>query len=200
MGTPQATRVLLDRYTINVSPSSQDEREKAEVLSWLVEMGEAAVPPILDFLKQERSIYWPMRALRGILREDELAERVTELLRFHWENPPASALPKVQILRSLEGLTTPTLNETVRLFLRDEDDDVRLAAIEYLLQCSEETSREPILQCYLDSEDRPRIQSQILEHLVEKGWSVRGFRPALEASLPENFTLTRDGRVKRVGG
>jgi HEAT repeat protein len=199
MGSEQAIRALLDRYTISVSPSSQDDREKAEVLSWLVEMGEDAVPPILDFLKRERAVYWPIRALREILSNDALIAKLDELLQFHWENPPASAFPKAQTIQSLEGLVTPDLESTVRLFLTDSDDDVRLAAIEYLLQCPEEPAREAILECYLDSQDRPRIQHQILEHLVEKGWTVRGFRPAMEASLPEKYTLTREGKVRRVG-
>jgi hypothetical protein len=199
MGTASAIRALLDRYTINVSPSSQDEREKTEVCSWLVRMGPEAVPPIIDYLKNERSVYWPIRALRGILEGKELIEEVQKLLQFHWENPPASAFPKAQILRSLEGLYSPELEETVRLFLEDEDDDVRLGAIEYLLERPEEEARKWILETYLNSEDRPRIQNQILEHLLDKGWTVRGYRPAVEASLPDAFTLTRDGRVKRVG-
>jgi HEAT repeat protein len=200
IGTAPAIRALLDRYTINVSPSSQDEREKSEVCSWLVHLGSEAVPPIIDYLKNERSVYWPFRALREILEGDELIEKVEKLLRFHWENPPASAFPKAQIIRSLEDLHSPELEATVRLFLKDEDDDVRLGAIEYLLKRPEEDARKWILETYLESEDRPRIQNQILDRLVEKGWTVRGYRPAVEASLPEAFTLTREGRIRRVGG
>lgn len=200
IGSAPAIRALLDRYTITVSPSSQDEREKAEVCSWLVRKGTEVVPPIIDFLKRERFVYWPFRALREILSGDELIKEVQKLLRFHWENPPASAFPKAQLIRSLEDLHSPGLEETVRVFLEDEDDDVRLGAIEYLLGCPEENARKWILETYLNSEDRPRIQMQILEHLVEKAWSVRGYRPAIEASLPDAFTLTREGRVKRVGG
>jgi len=199
MGTAPAIRALLDRYTINVSPSVQDEREKAEVCSWLVRMGSEAVPPVIDFLKNERSVYWPIRALREILNEDEFVAQVEDLLRFHWENPPASALPKVQIIRSLEKLYSPELEQTVRLFLEDEDDDVRVAAVEYMLELPEETARESILETYLNSEDRPRIQNQILMRLVENGWKVRGYRPVIEASLPDMFALTREGRVRRVG-
>ena len=131
---------------------------------------------------------------------DVLIARIDELLRFHWENPPASAIPKAQIIQSLEGLITPELEKTVRLFLTDSDNDVRLSAIEYLLRCPEETAREAILECYLDSQDRPRIQHQILEYLAEKGWTVKGFRPAMEASLPQGYTFTTEGKVRRVGG
>lgn len=199
MGTAPAIRALLDRYTIAVSPSTQDEREKTEVCSWVVQMGLEAVPPIMDFLKTERSVYWPIRALREILNEDEFIEQVENLLRFHWENPPASALPKVQVIRYLEKLYSPELEQTVRLFLEDEDDDVRLAAVEYMLDRPEDPARQWILETYLNSADRPRIQNQILMCLAENGWTVRGYRPVIEASLPDTFALTREGRVRRVG-
>ena len=55
MGTPEALLALLDRFTINVSPSGQDEQEKEEVLSWIVQMGKKAVPPLVQFLKREKT-------------------------------------------------------------------------------------------------------------------------------------------------
>jgi HEAT repeat protein len=199
MGTEASLRALLDRFTITVSPSVQDETEKQEVFSSLVSLGKRAVPPLISFLKNERAVYWPARALQQILDEEETAEQFSELLQFHWENPPATAYPKAQIIRSLEGIESERLLKTVKLFLKDEDDDVRLASIEYLLDQSEESSRESILKCYLNSEDRPRIRVQILDHLSARGWSVKGFRPAVEESLPEGYALTREGKVRKVG-
>jgi len=199
MGTDPAVRALLDRFTISVSPSVQDDAEKQEVFNWLVSMGHEAVPPLLSFLKNERSVYWPARALQAVLDGDESAERFGEILQFHWENPPATAFPKAQIIRSLEGIVSERLVETVQLFLEDEDDDVRLAAIEYLLEQPEEATRQSILECYLEAEGRPRVRTQILDHLSEKGWSVRGYRPAVEETLPDGYALTREGRVRKVG-
>lgn len=198
MGTPEALRALLDRYTINVSPSTQDEREKSMVKSWLVDLGEQSVGPIIDFLKNERSVYWPVQILKDILPEDDFTRELNEVLFYLWENPPATAFPKTQLIRSAEGLDAPELTSTVSRFLNDEDDDVRLAAIDYLIACREEETREELLKCYLDSEDRARIRLQILERFAEHGWTVKGFRPQVEESLPDNFTLTREGKVKRL--
>jgi len=199
MGTEPALRSLLDRYKISVSPSVQDEQEKHQVHRWLVALGEKAIPPLIDYLKTERLVYWPAKALQDILSPEEQAEQFQSLLEFLWENPPASPVPKTQLLRALGDLYSPGLQEAVGRFLEDEDDDVRLSAILYLMDRPEEEAREAVLKCYLDSEDRPRVRNQILEFFMEKGWSVRGFRPAVEESLPEGFMLTRDGKVKRVG-
>ena len=199
MGTEPALRALLDRFSIAVSPSVQDEREKEEVYSWLLELGSKAVPPLTSFLKTERAVYWPAKALLGILPPEEFPAQMRKILEFLWENPPATAIPKTQLIRAVSEFRTPELEGVMFRFLRDADDDVRLSAIQYLLEQPEEEAREPILECYLESEDRPRVRNQILEFFIENGWSFRGFRPAVEETLPEGFSLTRDGKVRRVG-
>ena len=156
------------------------------------------MPPIKTFLKRERQVYWPVRALREILSEEELTASINEVLRYHWEYPPASSEPKAQLIRLLDELHSPELLQTMRLFLEDEDDDVCLGTLDYLFSQPEEEVREAILKCYLDSEDRPRVRAGILERLAEAGWRVRGHRARVEESLPEGYTLTRDGTVKTM--
>ena len=39
----------------------------------------------------------------------------------------------------------------------------------------------------------------VLERFAEEGWSVKGFRPRIEDTLPEGYKLTRDGKVRTVG-
>ena len=190
---------LLDRFTINVSPSSQDEEEREEVLSWIVQMGEKAVPALIKFLKRERQVYWPVKALKEILSTKDFEETMNEIFQHQWENPPASSDPKAQLIQLLETPESPELVVTIKLFLEDEADDVRLAVLDLLFEQTEEESQESILRCYLDSADRPRVQGQILVKLAEKQWSVRGFRPQIEENLPEGYALTREGKVKIIG-
>ena len=199
MGTPEAWFALLDRFTIAVSPSVQDEAEKQELFDWFVNAGSRAVDPLVSFIKSERAVYWPVRILQEILEPTRQAELFSQILQDLWENPPASAIPKVQLLQAVSELYSPELDLAVRRFLEDQDDDVRLAAVRWLLNRPEEEAREAILRCYLESEDRPRVRNHILQYLAEKGWSVRGFRPAVEESLPEGFMLTREGKIRRVG-
>lgn len=199
MGTPDAILGLLDRFTISASPSRQDEEEKEEVLAWLIEFGESCVPSLVQFLKRERQVYWPARALRRILPAEEASRKINEILTHHWENPPASSEPQAQLIRFLEGMYSAELEETVFRYLEDEDDDLLLAALDYVFHRPEERGREPVLNCYLDSEDRPRIRTYILDRFVEKNWSVRGFRPRVEETLPQGYVMTRDSTIKLVG-
>ncbi len=199
MGTSEALRALLDRFQIAVSPSVQDEQEKEQVLAWVVVHGKTAVQPLIQFLKTERQVYWPLRALREILTREELISRLEELLRHHWENPPASPEPQAQMIRSLGELHSPGLEGIVRLHLEERDDDIRLSSLDYLLELPEQDAREAILECFLHSEDRPRIRAHLLEQLEKNGWKVKGYRRKIEDSLPEEYALTRDGQIRRIG-
>jgi len=199
MGTEPAIFALLDRFTISASPSRQDDEEKEEVLAWIVGLGETAVPAIVRFLKRERQVYWPFRALQSILEPNQLTKVGEELLQYHWDNPPASSDPTAQLVRVMEGLHTPSLQQIIENYLTHEDDDVRLAALDHFFKRPEDEAREPVLKCYLDSEDRPRIRAHILDRLIDLEWSVRGFRPKIEETLPEGYFLTRDGTVKAMG-
>ena len=117
MGTAESFLALLDRFTINVSPSNQDEKEKEEILSWIIQMGEEAIDPLLRFLKRERQIYWAVKALRESVSEQKFAEKMIEVLMDHWKSPPASSDPTTQLIRLLEGVRTPELVSTTQLFL-----------------------------------------------------------------------------------
>lgn len=198
IGSEDATYALLDRFSISASPSRQDDEEKEEVLGWIVRQGEQAVSALIRYLKRERQVYWPFRALQSILPPDRLAESLNEVLRHHWENPPANPDPTAQLIRAAEGLHTSELDETIAFFLDHEDDDVCLAALDYLFKREEEESRAPVLQTYVNAADRPRLRAYILDRMAELGWSVRGFRPTVEESLPEGYSLTRDGVVKTI--
>lgn len=198
MGTPEAISVLLERFTITVSPQVQDEEEKEQVLSWVSGFGRQAVEPIVQFLKSERQVYWPFRALRVILGDQELIERCNEVLRHLWENPPATVEPQTQLIRCLKGLHSTELEETIRLYLEERDDDILIAALDYLFELGGEDSRNSVLESFLESEDRPRVRTHILDRLTKSDWTVKGYRPSIETSLPPGYALTREGRVRKL--
>jgi len=200
MATPEAILALLDRFTITVSPTVQDEEEKEQVSAWVVSFGKESVEPIMKFLRRERQIYWPFQALRRMLSDEELIAKCTEVLRYHWEHPPATVEPQTQLIRALGGLHSPELEETVRLYLDERDDDIMLAALDYLFELGSEKTREEILERFLAAEDRPRVRSHIMGKFAQKKWKVRGYRPQVEETLPHGFSLTRDGTVKIMDG
>ena len=200
MGTLESIEALLDRFKITVAPATQDESEKEQVFQWLVSHDVKSVQPLSRFLRTERQVYWPVKALRTILAEEEFIDSMEKTLSHLLENPPASPDPQAQIIRVIEDIHSPDLEKIIKGHLGDRDDDICIASIDYLVQHAGDQTRETILECYLDFQERPRIKAHLLDCLSEKGWVVRGFRSAVEKTLPMEYALTRDGRIRRIGG
>src|SRR3989442_11943556 len=196
-GTPDALYALLKRFTISSKVITQDIEEKRMVVRMLVEKGQESVEPILRFLSTHHQVEWPIQALSQILSREELIpnlvgalEKVAAASAF---TPPEH---KSDLIRAMRGHVTPEIAAVLRQFLSDDDDDVRIAAIDAISEVGEEM-REPLLEAFLEADDRPRIRIKILEIFADHDWPVKGYRPTVEEKLPEGFHLTSKGLIRR---
>jgi HEAT repeat protein len=196
-GTPEALYALLKRFTISSKVITQDIEEKRMVVRMLVEKGQEAVEPILRFLSSSHNVEWPVQALSQILSREELVpmlvgalEKVAAASEF---TPPEH---KADLIRAMRGHVTPEIAAVLRRFLSDDDDDVRIAAIDAISEVGEDM-RETLLEGFLEAEDRPRIRIKIADTFAEHDWPVKGYRPKVEENLPEGFHLTSKGLIRR---
>jgi HEAT repeat protein len=195
-GTPESLYSLLKRFTISSKVITQDIEEKRYVVRLLVEKGDDAVAPILQFIKKNHQVEWPVQALAQVLTRDDLVPKLVEALEYVGEGEFTSPEHRTSLIKAMHGLVTPEIATTIRKFLKDDDDDVRIAAIHALAELGE-AMREPLLEAYVDSEDRPRIRIAICEVFADHEWAVKGFRPKIEEGLPDGFHLTSKGLIRR---
>jgi HEAT repeat protein len=196
-GTPDALYALLKRFTISSKVITQDIEEKRMVVRMLVDKGQDAVDPILRFLSTHHHVEWPVQALSQILPQEEFVpklvgalEKVAAASEF---TPPEH---KSDLIRAMRGHVTPEIAAVLRRFLSDDDDDVRIATIDALSEVGEDM-REALLEAFLEAEDRPRIRIKIAEVFADHEWPVKGYRPKIEATLPEGFQLSAKGLIRR---
>src|SRR5215475_6438722 len=196
-GAPDALFGLLKRFTISSKVITQDIEEKRMVVRMLVEQGHDAVEPILRFLSTHHQVEWPIQALSEILPREELVpklvgalEKVAGASEF---TPPEH---KADLIRAMRGHVTPEIAAVLRRFLSDDDDDVRIATIDALAEVGEDM-REPLLEAFLEAEERPRIRIKIAEVFAEHEWPVKGYKPKIEETLPEGFHLSAKGLIRR---
>ena len=196
-GTAEALYALLKRFTISSKVITGDIEEKRMVVRMLVEKGKKAVDPILRFLGDHHQVEWPVQALSEILPREELVPKLVDILEKVAASseftPPEH---KSDLIRAMRGHVSPEIATVLRRFLSDDDDDVRIAAIEAISEVGEEV-REPLLEAFLEADDRPRIRIKIAEMFADHEWPVRGYRPRIEETLPEGFHLTSKGVVRR---
>lgn len=196
-GTPEAASALLRRFTIQTPQASMDLEEKQYAVQLLAQMGSVATAPILSFLRSEPDVAHPMRALQKILPPEEffraLMDTLAELSAGYTRWPEAKAV----LIAHLPDEAFSQALDTVMRFAEDEDDDVCIAAIDYLARNGDDKVREKLLQTFLDADARPRVRGRILDHFCEREWPVTGYRKRVEETISEPFYLTAKGKVKR---
>ena len=196
-GTPEALFALLKRFTMSSKVITQDIEEKRMIVRMLVEKGNDAVDPILRFMSTHHHVEWPVQALSEILPRQELIPKLVDTLE---KVAAASAFTppehKADLIRAMRGRITPEIVAVLKQFLEDDDDDVRIAAIEAISEVGEDL-REPLLEALIESDDRPRIRIKIAEIFTEHEWPVKGYRPKVELALPQGFHVTAKGLIRR---
>ncbi len=196
-GTPESLYALLKRFTISSKVITQDIEEKRMVVRMLVEKGDDAVEPILRFLSTHHQVEWPIQALSQIMPREQLVPKLVEALEkvavASEFTPPEH---KSDLIRAMKGHVTPEIAAVLRQFLTDDDDDVRIAAIDAISEAGED-GRESLLDAFLAAEDRPRIRIKIAETFAEHEWAVKGYRPKIEQALPEGFQVSAKGLIRR---
>ena len=198
--TPESAAALLRRFTVQAPQASMDLEEKQYAVKLLTEMGEIAVNPIISWLKAEPDVAHPVVALKNICSIERyhaaLAE-VFEALSSGYTRWPEA---KVTLVAGLEDEAFPHVGETIFSFLDDDNDDVCIAAADYIVRNGDEAARNKLIQVYLAAEGRPRVRGRILDHFAERKWSVRDHKKEVDAVIFEPFYLTSKGVVKRHRG
>jgi HEAT repeat protein len=195
--TPEAAAALLRRFTIQVPQASMDLEEKQYTVRLLVQMGGGAVEPILRYLKSESEVTWPVRALRELLPPEEFNAALSDVLNQMGTGYSRWPEAKTVIIEHLPEEAFPLVRDTAMKALNDEDDDVCIAAAEYLARRPDEEIRETLIGTFLNAEARPRVRGRILDLFCEHEWPVKGYRKRVEEAIVEPFYLTAKGTVKR---
>jgi hypothetical protein len=195
--TREAAATLLRRFTVQVPQETMDLEEKQYTVRILTQMGRVAVDPILEFLRAEAEVTWPARALREILPQEEFIAALQETLRQLGSSYTRWPEAKVVLIEHVPDEALAQVQETMLGFLEDEDDDVCIAAADYLSRNGDDDVRERLIETLLNSESRPRVRGRIFELFCDREWVVKGYRKKVEEVIQEPFYLTGRGTVKR---
>ena len=196
--SPEAVEALLPRFNFYVDPSITDQEEKDAAFEGIVALGEAAVAPLVSYMKRAESISWALKMLDRVERPEAVIERLTELLAemdVEYERDPQR---KIQVLSALEERRDPRIAAAVARFLRDANETARFHAASALLaQPEAATQREALVTC-LVAEDSVRVRNRILDAFATLGWDVGPNVDAVRSRLPAGYRLDARGVPQRA--
>ncbi len=192
-----AVPALLKRFTFSIEPSITDQDEREIAFHGVVAAGEDALPSLRAFCSNAESVTWPLRIMREILDDEQLAGEIIELLA-EWDteyhrNPE----PKAQLLGALERVKDARVCSGVERFLEDFDEPTRFQAVGTFLAQDAPEATGPLARA-LVREEAVRTRNRIAEGLAMRGWIVpEAERAPLAKNLPHGYRLDADGRVLR---
>ncbi len=206
-GSPAALRGVLKRFASNAQGHIADEDEKKWLEDKLVDVGEAALEPLADYVKTEDKLSYALRTYERIAGTERA---VTFFLAVMAEKGPddyRSAEAKLQIVYQLgDSLDDPRVLPALVPFILDHSDDVRWAVMDFLTRAAEkgalpdavrDGAAEKLGEIVLQDNAGPRIQRRAAELLADREWSIPGEAEALSPLLDDTFFLDKKRFVRR---
>lgn len=186
-GSDDALLGLCKRFSVTSMKGVEDEQEKHWVVDSLVGKGEAALPPLVRYMKNAEQLAFPLRVLERIADRDKVLAVADEL--FASETPGYVRMPdrRIDLLRWFADWKPATDDEVVTRFtpyVTDFDENVRFSAIDGLAHRDPAKIAPPLIAALLRPEEESgRIKRSIVE-VLEKAKAPLGDKaPQVAAAL-----------------
>src|SRR5215471_21790785 len=127
-GTAEAAEGLLRRFAFTMEPSITDQEEKENAAEGIVNAGTAAIEPIRRYCARAESLTWPLKVLRRIVGEEQMADELLALLEEFDVEYMRNPEPKIQLISVLEEYPNDDVRVAVEPFLADVNEPVRFHA------------------------------------------------------------------------
>ncbi|HMG54411.1 MAG TPA: hypothetical protein VK601_13035 [Kofleriaceae bacterium] len=168
-GTENALVGLCKRFAITSTKGVEDEAEKLWVVDTLVAKGEAALAPLIRYMKTAEQLAFPLKVLERIAPRDKVLQVVDQLLAS--EPPGYVRIPerRIDLLRWFAEWKPATDDELVsRLtpYVTDFDENARFTAIDGMASRDPAKIAPPLIAAMLRPEEESgRIKRAICEVL-----------------------------------
>ena len=197
IGTAEAASVLLERFTFRIEQTIGDEEEKRMVHEDLVRLGPVAVEPILAFLRTENAPYWPLRALRQIIGDEATVTHLLEIIEGCEAIFDRDIERKVLLVQNLREFEDPRVRERLFEFLHDENEELRVQAVEGLMAMGRQEMVDTMIDRLLSPDETQRVKTAILNLLIDKKWKVKHRKEEVRKAIPPTFWIDDVGVIHR---
>lgn len=198
LGTEEAYDELLNRFTFNANGQIADESEKKSLVDRLASSGEDATPAIERFIKNQKSITFPIQALRKIRGDEGARTFIVETLSELEPQDHRSIQAKVVLVGVMAEIGSADDAELLVRYLEDHSDDVQFQAIEALEHLQAESAAPALVDVCCSDLHAPRIQRRAARALAERGWSVKGRFDAFHPELAQEWKLNKSGALEKI--
>ena len=196
----KAVSLLLQRFEYSLEHGINDTREKELAMKGIVRFEKQALPVVQAHLKDTTRIAWPIKIIKELGSESEVVEALYGALNFGEVSFDQAAVDKnYDVLCYLRDYQIPHFVEKIGHFLIDQDERVRFAAAEVLLEQQDGGVKiSELLEPFLfdDSSENRRIKQTTLKIFIERNWKLKDPKAYEGKSIGPGVSVLPDGRFK----
>ena len=197
MGTDDALRGVLKRFTFVCQSLHWDGEEKRWLIDELARTGTPAVQPVKDFIHQDDNVVLAIRALEKLLDAQQVTETLISALQARAPDAYRATQAKLEIIDHLgSGPVSDRAWEAVQPYLEDHSDDVRAKVLEVVEGWSLEAAAAQVARLLLDDTLSARVHRQAAQCLCALKARLSP-APVLPPAAQEDYTVDGDGQVIR---
>lgn len=201
LGTPEARAALLKRFTFNANGHIADESEKRDLVEELVGIGAPMIEPLHHFVRTEKAVEFPIRALLKLEPKDAVRDFLMRTLSELEPLDHRTTERKRGLITALTDLGYPQAASAIVPFLKDHADDVQFQAIEALETLREPSSLPALAGVCVGTDHAGRIQRRAATALEKLEIPVRERFEAWNPELKAEYMLGKKGQLlKRSAG
>ena len=198
IGSPEAVKALLGRFTMRTPGSIVDEDEKRAVYEALLHLGGICEEPIVEFIHSDPNIYWPLRALTEIGGDGKAVEVLLSGLDASEHGYNVDMDRREQLVSNLrEYLSIEAAFDRLMQMTRDESVEIRILAVDGLTDSDDSRVPEVLMERLEAEDETQRVKSTIVDIMADRHLDMSSFRARLTPQLPEEFFLDGTGCVQR---
>ena len=187
---------LMRRFQRKCENTTVDFEEKELCSDYLIEMGEDAVEPVKDFLRENDTEFnWPFRSLKGLIDDEALLLFIIELLESIGPDYVRDPERKEQLMLTAKSYKDERLARALLPYLADDNETIRFVACDSAIEHGYDFDVSALGE-RLFVEESQRILTHIAEAFKRNSWVV----PVSDAEMAERFsvagyTLDKSNRI-----
>ena len=172
----EAVPHLLKRFELVLDHGLQDSSEKEACMEAILRWGDAALPAVMDAVRNAKRIAWPLKMLERLKSIEDYFNDLIELLGGAFVSFDEAVQERhTEVLLALKEISDERALPKVTEFVKSRDEGVRMAALECLeaIAIHSETAKQLLISMAQNevSDDNSRFLGQVKSIVNRQGWA-----------------------------
>jgi len=200
IGTDEAYRELLKRFSYNSHGNIADESEKRDLVDEIVQIGEPMIVPLKGYIESEKTVTFPIRALGQIIDKPAVLEFLVATLATKEPLDHRSTDAKRALIIAIGDMGDKEHAPALIPYLGDHNDDVQMQTIDALERLANPDTAEALAGVCAADSHAARIQHRAAHALEKLEWPVKAQYDRFVPDVKAEFLLGKKGVLLRKSG